>query len=460
MSEGLSNIVYLLISVIAFVMAGWKALALFRDATPTLALIVSMQLCGSVVYAIASPVGYRTLGEATGRPSFATLPVYVGILTCFALVHILTLLWDPRLRAVRSALRRTVTAWCAAYASGATLMILFFSFADLCGPADPLRFNTAFARDPMVLLFLVIFLATLTSGTLNTWRQCRHMRLSDPRLQRCVRAFATAMLWVFGYVLCSAPAAALAALGNHSLDTVGVLGSTCGVIGTITLYYGLASAAVGAWWTERRDFKALEPLWELVVARVDQDLAFSAKAAHNRGPAAVNVTFRLHRRVIEILDGMRALRPWVSSAPLEAVRLLHDRHVERGGPWKSLSEQDVEAAATAAALRDAVGRLHAAKRSRPHTDRPQPPDGPAVLLPGENTPAADERGRLLLLSDALSHPLVSEALREVAGADRAGSQRVRAADRAWQERDTGGRDAAASAPGPHGTRSASHQPSE
>ncbi len=376
-----------------------------------------MQLCGSVVYAIASPIGYRSLGEVTDQPSFATLPVYIGILVCFSMGHILTLLWDPGLRGKQFALRRAVTVWCAAYATGAMLMILFFSLADLSGPADPLRFNTAFARDPMVLMFLVVFLATLTSGTLNTSRQCRQMRLEDPQLQRSVRAFGIAMWWVFGYVVCSAPAITFAALGNHSIDTVGVFGSTCGVIGTITLYYGLAGAAVGAWWGERRDFEALQPLWELVVVSVDQNLAFSAQASRNRG-LGVNVTFRLHRRVIEILDGIRALRPWLSPAPLEAVYRLHDRHVRSGGPWRSMPEPYLKAAATAAALRDAVEKLHVARRQQrqPHPVRPQLPDGPAVLLPGENTPAADERSRLLILSKMLSHPLVCDALSQPAGA--------------------------------------------
>ncbi|MFJ5779955.1 MAB_1171c family putative transporter [Streptomyces sp. NPDC093094] len=409
MSESLSNVVYLCIAATAFVMALWKALALLRDATPTLALTVSMQLGGALIYVIASPVGYRTLGEITGRPSFATLPVYVGILVCFAMGHLITLLWDPLLRQKPSGLRHSVIRWSGWYAGGAGLMIVFFALADLSGPADPLRFNTAFADDPMVLLFLAVFLATLTSGTLNTWRQCRTMRLDDPQIQHALRAFAFAMLCVFGYVVCSAPAIALAAVGNHSLDTVGVLGSTCGCIGTVILYYGLSGAAFDAWRRERRDYKALQPLWDLAVARVDQDLALSGGSVHDGRPT-MNVSFRLHRRVIEILDGMRALRPWVSAAPMEAVRHLHE-HPSRPD-WAPLKEQDVPAAATAAALCDAVRRLHAERQEQGgRYTRPGPSGEPPVPLPGDDTPAAQERDRLLRVSGALSHPLVAEALK-------------------------------------------------
>ncbi|MEW2132070.1 MAB_1171c family putative transporter [Streptomyces sp. NPDC005435] len=405
------------ITGVALVMAVWKGLALLRDATAALALTVTMIACGSLVYAMASPVGYRTIGEITGRPSFATLPVYVGILACFAMGHILTLLWDPRPRRTPRGLRRVVTRWTLVYVLGASVMITTFLLAGLSGPADPLRFNTAFARNPMILLFLTAFLATLTSGTLNTWRKCRQMTLDDPRIQHSVDAFAAAMLAVFGYVVCSAPAIAFAALGNHSLDTLGVFGSTCGVVGTLILYYGLTGAASAAWWRERRDFRSLQPLWDLVVSRVDQDLAFSVEAARG-GRLTVNVTFQLHRRVIEILDGIRTLRPWVDPAPMEAVRLLHDGHGAGAGGWAPLGPEDLDAAATAASLRDAVDRLREARQEHGGVPRSRPPAGPPVRLPGDDTPAADERARLLRVSRALSHPVVGAALRAVAEMDR------------------------------------------
>ncbi|KNE80742.1 hypothetical protein ADZ36_20390 [Streptomyces fradiae] len=383
-----------------------------------------MFLCATAVYAMAAPVGYRILGEVTEHPSFATLPVYIGILTCFSLVHIITLLWDPQLRQTPPRRRRIVAAWSTGYGSAAVLMIVFFLLAELHGPADPLRFNTAFADDPMVLLFLAVFLSTLTSGTLNTFRQCRRVKLEDPQLNHSLRAFALAMLGVFGYVVCNAPAIVLAALGNHTLDTVGVYGSTFGVIGTVIMCYGLSGSAVVAWVRERHDFRALQPLWDLVVAGVDQDLAYSKRAARSRRPI-VNVTFHWHRRVIEISDGIRALRPWVSSAPVEAVYRLNDQRAAAGvGPWAPLATPRLEAAATAAALRDAARGLQKARRARgAHSSWGQlePADAPVVPLPDEDTPAGQERHRLLRVAKALSHPIVVAALQECEGAPAGGA---------------------------------------
>ncbi|MFE1173939.1 MAB_1171c family putative transporter [Streptomyces sp. NPDC058773] len=416
MSESASNVVYLAIAVIDFVIAGWKCLALLRDRTPTLSLITVNFVSSGLVFAMAAPAGYRMLGELTGVPSFATLPVYIGILTCFSLLHLLTLLWDPQLRQRPAVLRRRVTVWSAVYLAAPAVMVVAFCSADLSGPIDPLRFNTDFAGEGPVQVFLAVFLATLACGTLSTYRQCRKLKPADPRFRHALRSFGTAMLFVFGYVVCSAPAIVLAAFGNHALDTVGVLGSTFGSIGALITSYGLSGAAVGAWLRERRDIKALQPLWDLVVEGVDEDLAFSVDSARSHR-LAWNVGFNLHRRVIEILDGMRALRPWVSPLPAAAVRAAYEQQASHGtADARRPPEQEVQAVATAAALRDAVQRLQAARREATapgHSGRPQPPEGPQVALPGEDTPAAGERQRLLRVAQALTDPLVATALQAV-----------------------------------------------
>ncbi|GGU38113.1 MAB_1171c family putative transporter [Streptomyces violascens] len=402
MSEDASNIVYLAISVITLAIAAWKALALRRDPTTTLALTTSMLFCATLVYVMASPVGYRTLGDWTGQPSFATLPVYVGILACFALVHLITLLWDSALLEVPKRRRNLVTAWSVGYVASGCLMVAAFAAADLSGPADPLKFNTAFTDDPFVLIFLAVFLATLTSGTLNTYRQCRRAEVSDPGLQHSLAAFGYAMLVIFGYVVCSVPAIVAAVCGSHALDTVGVFGSSFGAFGCIIMCYGLSGSAVGAWLRERRDYTTLQPLWELVVGQVDDDLAFNPDSTPGQGgKLPANVSFNLHRRVIEILDGIRTLRPWVSQDVIDDVRR----------SASDLTEADREALAAAVALQEAVQQLHIAREEFAQRSRPDiaPPEGPPVVLPGEKTPASEERERLLRLARSLDHPLAERS---------------------------------------------------
>ncbi|WP_101385707.1 MAB_1171c family putative transporter [Streptomyces sp. TLI_146] len=401
----MSTVVYLFIAVLVLALGLWKITALLRDPTPALALIASNFLVASAVYVMAAPLVYRKVGEAFDRPSFATLPVYVGILACFAHLHLLTLVWDPDLRQPPVRLHRTFAAWTLTYLLTSAAMTVLFCSADLSGPGDgdPLTFNTDHAGDPLVLLFLALFLATLATGSLSTYRRCRNLQPDDPRIEHALAWFARGSLLVVGYVLCNAPAIAVAATGSHALDRIGVLGSTAGASGALVASYGLSGAAVSAWRRERRDIKKLRPLWNLVVRDVNASLALSAHSArsHRR---LLNRQYLLTRRIIEIHDGMQALGPWISPLTADALDRLQAARLEQ------LSESELTAVATAAALRDATDLLRSA-RAKQATDAPVPPPG-AAPLPGRRTRAVDERQRLLLVSGALDHPLTKDVLAE------------------------------------------------
>ncbi|MFF8616555.1 MAB_1171c family putative transporter [Streptomyces sp. NPDC015350] len=405
MSERTTTAIYLSIAFLNFLVTCWKTLALLRERTTTLALITTSFATSVLVYVVASPVGYRFVGEVMGRPSFATLPVYVGIVICYAITHVLTLLWTPVTPGEHRSVHRRALSWSAAYGAAIVLMGVTFSAADLTGPADPMRFNTAFVQgEPLVLAFLLVFLSAFSCATLNTARLGRRTVPDDPSVQHSVACFSIAMVIVFGYIVCNVPAIALAAAGNHSLDGIGVLGSVFGTVGTFVTSYGMSGAAIGAWLRERRDSRALQPLWRLVVAGVDEKLALGPGGRN--GLRLVNVRFTLHRRVIEILDGMRVLRAWSSPLAEQSVRRLA---VALGDDARGL---DLDAITTAATLRDAMARLSAARLEAAGA-APVAPGPPHRALPGERTAASDERRRLLLVARHLDHPLVAAALRDV-----------------------------------------------
>ncbi|MCX4826411.1 hypothetical protein OG883_43000 [Streptomyces sp. NBC_01142] len=394
--------VYLAMAVIFLVIAGWKALAFLREPSLPLALITAAFFVGGVVYAMASPAGYRILGAEFGEPRIATLPVYAGILLCYADTHILTLLWTPARDTPRSIVRRTVALWTAAYGLAITAMTAAFLHADLDGPADPLRFNTQQADEPCVLVFLMILLAVLTCGTLNTWQRSRRTAGTDPRVRHALRWFGGSMLVTFGYVLCSAPAILLAALGHQELQTLGVVGSYFGILGCLGTCYGMSGAAVTAWLRERRDSAALQPLWKLVVGDIDQGLMYSPTSAKPHVWGILRIV--LTRRIIEILDGIRTVQPWASAEVVQAVHDLTDR---------TLPEDELEAIVTAAALRDAAARYQAsAEAAQPAGEQARAAQTAqaAGVLPGSGTAAQDERARLVRVARALPHPLVVAAL--------------------------------------------------
>jgi hypothetical protein len=443
-SEASATAVYLAMASMFFAIALWKGMAFLREPTPTLALMTANFVTGGVVYSVASPLGYRTLGSVFDHPWIATLPIYVGILVCYGKMHVLTVLWTPHPAAERSQTRREVALWALAYSLAVTIMVWSFLAADLDGPADPLRFNTQQADEPHALIFLAVFFGTLASATLNTWRRSRRAQVDDDWIAHALRWFGGSMVVTFGYVVCSAPAVTAAAIGRHELDTMGVLGSGFGVVGCIGTCYGMTGAAVSAWLRERRDSLALDPLWDLVVAGVDEQLSFDSARHPNHGdsdeqpsgssgPAGhsapdgqptgrwdrlINIRWTLTRQVVEILDGFRELRVWVRDEPKQVLEALHGELLsnkaarERYGlPEGGLSPVDLEAAATAAVLRDAVERFQAA-RAAGTTTLPVPAGSPAEALGRKKAPY-EERPRLVRVARALNDPLVEAALQVI-----------------------------------------------
>lgn len=445
MSESTATAVYFFIASLHLSIACWKGFALLRTPNPSFALQTATHAVGGIVYVVASPLGYRTIGSAVGHPWFPTLPIYLGILSCFATNHILTVLWTPSRPDQPWRTRRSITAWSLAYGFSLTVMIIAFLGADLEGPAVPLKFNTEQVDDGHVVFFLAVFLAMLTCGTVSTWRRSRRAQIDDEAISHSVRWFGVSMLVTFGYVVCSAPAIAAAATGHHQLDAVGVMGSGFGVVGSVMTCYGVSGAAVSKWLAERRDIAVLQPLWDLVVAGVDEGMSLGSTRSRQSGDAGgppagpmpsrpnrvLNVRWTLTRMIIEVLDGIRELErgAWVRDAPTKAVEMLHDEALKAdalrskfGLGKKGLSPLELEAAATAAVLRDAVGRLQAARERGDEHDgtAPSAPAATEPVVPGKETPAAKERPRLVRVARALHQPLVDSALQAAQSAHAAG----------------------------------------
>ncbi|MFJ8785731.1 DUF6545 domain-containing protein [Streptomyces sp. NPDC102476] len=434
MSESTATAVYLAIAALLLMAGAWKAFVLQRHLAPEFAAQTVAHVLGGVVYVVASPWGYRRVGSALGQPWFPTLLVYLGILLCFGTWHMLTIAWTPLHPDQPEQTRRSIAAWSFAYALSIAVMIVTFLQADLTGPADPLKFNTDQVKgDPYVIVFLGVFLFMLACGTLTASRRSRRARPDDETLMHALRWYSASHLVVFGYVVCSAPAVAAAAMGHHQLDAVGVLGSAFGSVGTIMLCWGMSGAALSQWLAERRDLAALEPLWDLVVTGVDEklslelrltepeegDLESADESGRSRPSRLIGVRWTLTRMLIEILDGIRLLerRGWIRDLPGQAVASLHKEALQTEAlrsqlrlSRKGLSQLELEAAVTAAVLRDAVQRLQAAG---PDGTAPIVAPGPQRFAPGKKTPAPLERRRQVLIARALYSPLVESSLQIV-----------------------------------------------
>jgi len=397
-SESILNVSYLAVALVELVNTVWKILVLRRDPTPALILTVPCLLFSVATFVLATPVVYRALGDASGQPNLPTLVVDVSIVLAFALCHVLSMLWNPQHRDDLKALRRRIIRWSGIYGLGVLLMLALFLAADIPGPSHPIDFNVTYGHDPLIFSWLMVFLFCHGCGIVGTYLQCRNVRTDDRRLNRSVRQFGRAMIFIFGFIICMALAILANFMGSHSLDWLAMVADGTGSIGAVIAGYALTGAAVGEWRQELRDVKALQPLWNLVAAGTGHMPPNSNRLMGGAGR-------RLMQRVIDIRDGTRRLRPWMSERPAQAVEALTST---MGSPG-----MDLKAVQAAATLLDATARLNAARaawRAQGHQGEPPPPGAPEVVLPGEDTAQPDERGHLVRVAKALSLPIVEAAL--------------------------------------------------
>ncbi|MEU4654763.1 MAB_1171c family putative transporter [Streptomyces sp. NPDC023723] len=244
------------------------------------------------------------------------------------------------------------------------LLTVLFLVADGTGrPASD--FDTGSGR-PLVLTYLLLFIVSQAVPCVTIFRQCGpYARMTDkPSLRQALRLLSVAAVVLFLY--CTA-------------RTVNILTAAAGLdIGAWTLASNLFSAAGIAilsisltkpswggpavrlldWADNYRSYRVLYPLW--------RDLYESSPdiVLEPPGSAVSDLDYRLHRRVVEIRDGWRDLRPYI------------DRRVNGAdGPGAEASAESRQAFAEAARIRQA---LHAKR---------------AGTVPEDNMDAADFEDR-------------------------------------------------------------------
>ncbi|MET9834935.1 DUF6545 domain-containing protein [Streptomyces sp. NPDC006385] len=426
MTEAALTVVNLLIAAVCVSVGTAKAMAARNTPDTALKITSSVLLHAAVVYLLSAPALYRAVGAAVGLPSLPSLLVSVMILLCVGHAHLLTVLWHPR-RRTPDALRRSVLAWVPFYSTAVAAMAGLFFAGDLSGPARPLSFATAYAHVPETLAFELVYLTALVVGIVATVRQCRGpdgvIALPErPELSNSLRLFALAVALDLVYVAGTATAVLAASRGQHRLDLLAGLGSVASSTSALVASWGLAKPALAARAAERRDYTALLPLWEALTGR-----------PRRRG-GWWNSRYALTDLVVEILDEIRVLHPWISGDVDAAVRAeLHRAGQLSGGhtggrpdPPRPSGPVDVSALTMAVALRQA-------RRLREQCGHRAPKAAPRCAGPSvsawDGVPAMRQRAHLVKVAGYLEDPLavaafgrLAPSIARYAGADAGSTQ--------------------------------------
>ncbi|MEW2527402.1 MAB_1171c family putative transporter [Streptomyces sp. NPDC047071] len=385
--------VSLTVAAVSLALGTVKALAARREPALVLKLTASSLFHSAALFLLVTPAVYHAVGELTGVPHLAALLIDCAALLRVGHAHLLAHLWHPPDHG-GVPLRRTVRAWAPLY--GGTLVVLaaLFALTDFDGPARPLLLATDHARVPQIVALHVLYFLALSTAVTATVLKCRSLLALaapglTPELDRSVRGFAVAVALDLVHAVCLLVAMAGAAHGR-GLDALAEGAWLTTAASALVATHSLVRLSVHARRQERRDYFALRPLWQTVVCG-DPRLVLTPGLAWDRWDTRI----ALSRRLVEIRDGARGLRPWMTAAPAHAVAQL-----ARGGAHPGV---DVVAAQAAATLLHAAGRRGA---GRP----PAPADSGFPGLPGEDVPAAGERAHLVLVARYLDHPIVQEAL--------------------------------------------------
>ncbi|GIE94135.1 MAB_1171c family putative transporter [Paractinoplanes rishiriensis] len=185
-------------------------------------------------------------------------------------------------------------------------------------------------------------------------RLTRTARVLDRRwLRRAMRTLATAATLLLVYTVAMAgyflsPRPALADLGLAELG-LAELGLAAAGLGAVTCATGVGLPVLGPRWDRMRAYRRLRHLWQALGRAVPDVVLDPPRLPWLDAWNPWRADFRLYRRVIEIRDGVLALRPHLDPAVADAARRLA----------REAGQAPDEQAATAAAaqLRAALTRL-------------------------------------------------------------------------------------------------------
>ncbi|MFD4786104.1 MAB_1171c family putative transporter [Streptomyces sp. NPDC058459] len=243
------------------------------------------------------------------------------------------------------------------------LAFLFFA-AD--GPGRPATdFNTGSGR-PLILTYLLVFIVSQAVPCVSIFRQCGpYARMAGKgSLRHALRLLSVAAVILFLYCV-ARTVNILTAASGIDIGVWQIAPSVFSAVGIVALSlsltissWGASAAKLARWARSYRSYRALYPLWrDLYEASPDIVL-------EPPGASVSELNYLLHRRVVEIRDGWRDLRPYI------------DRTSSAGGAVApGAGERPGQAFAEAAQIRQALR----AKR--------------AGFIPADNKDAADFEDR-------------------------------------------------------------------
>ncbi|QES51381.1 hypothetical protein DEJ50_29600 [Streptomyces venezuelae] len=279
-------------------------------------------------------------GSLLGVGNLAILLMHLSAVAFCVAAQIILLRWA----ADGAAAARGTRYW---LATGIALNLLLTALFLLAGgPGRPASDFDTGSGQPLVLTYLLAFIVSQAVPCVTIFRQCGpYARMTDnASLRQALRLLSVAAVVLFLYCLARTVNILTAAAG---LD-IGVwklCASVFSAAGIVVLSlsltmssWGTSAARLLEWAYAYRSYRALYPLWRDLY-EASPDIALEPPGA-SVSASVSDLDYRLHRRVVEIRDGWRDLRPYIERTG----------HAGTGGP---AGEAGAEAGAAGTEVRQA-----------------------------------------------------------------------------------------------------------
>ncbi len=241
-----------------------------------------------------------------GVGNLAILVMHVSAVAFCVSAQIILLRWAT---AAEEAARRA-RYWAITGIALNALLIALFLIAG--GPGRPASDFNSGSGQPLVLTYLLVFIVSQAVPCVTIFRQCGpYARMTEKaELRHALQLLSVAAVILFFYCLARTVNIVTAACGID-IGVWQLAANIFSAAGIATLSLSLTisswgpSAAKLLWWVRSyRSYRALYPLW--------RDLYESSPdiVLEPPGASVSDLNYRLHRRVVEIRDGWRDLRPY------------------------------------------------------------------------------------------------------------------------------------------------------
>ncbi|MGW2271182.1 MAB_1171c family putative transporter [Streptomyces yangpuensis] len=245
-------------------------------------------------------------GSLFGIANLAVLIMHLAAVAFCVAAQIILLRWA----ATDEAAARGTRYWLVTGVVLDVLLTALFFLAD--GPGRPMSDFDGTSR-PLLLTYLLVFIVSQAVPCVTIYRQCGpYARMTDnASLRQALRMLSVAAVVLFLY--CTArtvnilTAAAGVDIGVWKLAS-NVFSASGIVILSLSLINSLWGPPVSRlveWARRYRSYRALHPLWRDLY-EASPDIALEPP-----GASVSDLDYRLHRRVVEIRDGWRDLRPYI-----------------------------------------------------------------------------------------------------------------------------------------------------